>query len=70
MLRGLALDYYYINLKNVTLILLFNQICDAIRNYFEGPEYRRGILERWNLITLRSIIGKNKNARKLTLDYL
>ena len=44
MLRGLALNYYYTNLKNIIITLLFNQICDAIRNYFKGPEYRHGIL--------------------------
>jgi len=44
MLRGLVLNYYYTNLKNVTLTLLFNQIYNATRNYFEGPKYRRGIL--------------------------
>ena len=70
MLRGLALNHYYTNLKNITLTLLFNQICDAIYNYFKGPKYRRGILGQWNLITLRSIISKGKNIRKLTLDCL
>ena len=43
-LRGLALDHYYTNLKNITLTLLFDQIYDAICNYFEGPKYRYGIL--------------------------
>ena len=70
MLRGLALDHYYTNLKNVTLTLLLNQICDATRNYFEGPKYRRSILGQWNSITLRSIISKGENTRKLTLDCL
>jgi len=70
MLRGLVLNYYYTNLKNVTLTLLFNQICDAIRNYFKGPKYRRSILGRWNATTLKSTVGKSENARKLTLDYL
>ena len=70
MLRGLVLDYYYTNLKSVTLTLSFDQICDATRNYFEGPEYRWGILGRWNSTTLKSIIGKGENARKLTLDCL
>lgn len=68
MLRGLALDYYYTNLKNVTPTPPFDQICDTTRNYFEGPEYRRSILGRWNLTTLKSVIGKN--TRKLTLDCL
>jgi len=70
MLYGLALNHYYTNLKNVTITLSFDQICDAIHNYFEGPKYRRSILGQWNVITLKSIIGKSENARKLTLDYL
>jgi len=70
MLRGLALNHYYTNLKNITLTLLFNQIYNATRNYFKGPKYRRGILGRWNLITLKSIIGKSENTSKLTLDCL
>ena len=70
MLRGLALNHYYTNLKDIALTLPFNQICNAICNYFEGPKYRRGILGRWNLTTLKSIIGKSENARKLILDYL
>ena len=70
MLRGLALNHYYTNLKNVTLTLSFDQIYDATRNYFKGPKYRRGILGQWNLITLRSIISKGENTGKLTLDCL
>jgi len=70
MLRGLALDHYYTNLKNVSLTLLFNQIYNATRNYFKGPKYRRGILGQWNLTTLRSIISKGENTGKLTLNCL
>jgi len=70
MLRGLALNHYYTNLKNVTLTLLFNQIYNAICNYFKGPKYRRSILGWWNVITLKSTIDKSENARKLTLDCL
>jgi hypothetical protein len=70
MLRGLALDHYYTNLKNVTMTLSFNQICDATRHYFEGPEYRRGILGQWNSITLRSVMSKGENTGKSTLDCL
>src|SRR6266699_2078364 len=43
MLYGLVLNHYYTNLKNVTLTLSFDQICDTTRNYFKGPKYRRGI---------------------------
>ena len=70
MLYGLALNYYYTNLKNVTMTLLFNQICNIIYYYFEGPKYRRGILGQWNLITLYSVISKGENTGKLTLDCL
>jgi len=70
MLRGLALNHYYTNLKNVTITLLFNQICNIIYYYFKGPKYRRGILGQWNLITLQSVISKSENTSKLTLDCL
>ena len=69
-LRGLALDHYYTNLKNITITLSFNQICDATCHYFKGPKYRRGILGQWNSITLRSIMSKGKNTGKSTLDCL
>ena len=43
-LHGLALDYYYINLKSNPLSVPFNKLCKAIYNYFKGLEYRRDIL--------------------------
>ena len=70
MLRGLILNHYYTNLKNITITLLFNQIYNTIYHYFKGPEYRRSILGQWNSITLKSIISKSKNTSKSTLDYL
>lgn len=70
MLRGLALDHYYTNLKNTTQTPSFDQVCDATRCYFEGPEYRRSILGRWNSLTLESIIHKTDNTGKSTLDCL
>ena len=70
MLCGLALDHYYTNLKNVTQTSSFDQICNATRNYFEGPKYRRGILRQWNLITLRSVMSKGQNTSKSILDCL
>ena len=44
MLRGLVLDYYYTNLKSKPLGAPFNKLCEAIYNYFKGPEYKRNIL--------------------------
>jgi hypothetical protein len=44
MLYGLALDYYYTNLKSNPLSAPFNKLCKATHNYFKGPEYKRDIL--------------------------
>jgi len=43
-LRGLALNHYYTNLKSNPLSIPFNKLYKATRNYFKGPEYRRNIL--------------------------
>jgi hypothetical protein len=59
MLRGLALDHYYTNLKSNPLGVPFDKLCEATRNYFEGPEYKRDILTQWNAIKLRTVIDKN-----------
>jgi hypothetical protein len=44
MLRGLALDHYYTNLKSNPLGVSFDKLYKATYNYFEGPEYKRNIL--------------------------
>jgi hypothetical protein len=68
MLRGLALDHYYTNLKSNPLSISFNKLCEATRNYFEGLEYKRDILTQWNMIKLRTII--NKHTKKSTIECL
>jgi hypothetical protein len=68
MLRGLALNYYYTNLKSNPLGVSFDKLCEAIYNYFKGPEYRRNILTQWNVIKLRTVI--NKNTEKLIIECL
>jgi hypothetical protein len=57
MLRSLALDHYYANIANKQLD--FDGICNAITNYFEGPEYKRSVLSKWNSTSLRSVIDNN-----------
>ena len=52
MLRGLALDHYYTNLKSNPLSVLFNKLYKATRHYFKRPEYKRDILTQWNAIKL------------------
>ena len=44
MLRSLALDYYYTNLKNRPTAISFEQVYNATRNYFKGSKYKRSIL--------------------------
>jgi hypothetical protein len=70
MLRGLALDHYYSSIKGAisTYNLSFNQVCESTRNYFEGPEYKRGVLGRWNSTILKAIM--QKNSGKSTEDCL
>ena len=70
MLHGLALNHYYTTLKNITKTLTLDQICNTTCQYFEGPEYRCGILGQWNSTTLKSVISKSENAGKSTTDCL
>ena len=43
-LRGLALNHYYTNLKSNPFSVSFNKLYKATYNYFKGPEYKRDIL--------------------------
>ena len=47
MLRSITLNFYY---KNKATYITFNDIYNAIRNYFKGLEYKRGSnkVERYN----------------------
>ena len=65
MLRGITLDFYYENKATYTT---FNSICNAVHNHFKGLEYKRGILIKWNAITFKTVIIKNKS--KSTGDCL
>ena len=68
MLRGLALDHYYTNLRSNPLNIPFNKLYKAIYNYFEGLEYKYDILTQWNAIKLQTVI--DKNPEKSTIKYL
>jgi len=65
MLYGIALDFYY---RNKATYTTFNGIYNAIRNHFEGLEYKRGVLTKWNAITLKIVIIKSEG--KSTEDCL
>ena len=57
MLRSITLNFYC---RNKAMYTTFNGIYNAIRNYFEGLEYKRGVLIKWNAITLKTVIIKNE----------
>ena len=57
MLRSIALNFYY---KNKATYTTFNGICNTIRNYFKGLEYKRRVLIKWNAITLKIVIIKSE----------
>ena len=42
MLKGLALDFYYLN--NTINKSSFQDICSAIQTYFKGLKYKKGVL--------------------------
>ena len=51
MLRGLTLKYYFIYLKDLNL----KNIYIGLKLYFKGDEYKRNILLKWNVITLKQV---------------
>jgi hypothetical protein len=57
MLYSITLNFYY---KNKATYTTFNNIYNAIYNYFKGLEYKRGVLTKWNAITLKTVIIKNE----------
>jgi hypothetical protein len=46
MLKDLTFDYYYANMFTMSIItlIIFDEVCFSMRNYFEDAEYRRSIL--------------------------
>jgi hypothetical protein len=65
MLKKLALNYYYANVTNSkNASFTFDDVCIAMMNYFEDAEYKRSILNKWNNLTLKSIMSKTENKRK------
>jgi len=57
MLCGITLNFYY---RNKATYITFNSIYNAIRNYFKGLEYKRGVLTKWNAITLKIVMVKSE----------
>jgi hypothetical protein len=45
MLKDLTLNYYYSNMST-DILIIFDEVCFSMRNYFEDVEYRRSILTK------------------------
>jgi hypothetical protein len=56
MLKGLAQDYYYSSSMSTRT---FEEACNHIRQFFEGPEFYRKNLNEWNATSLQSVINEN-----------
>lgn len=59
MLRGAALKHFYTSIKTNTHITNLSEACENMRETFEGEEYKRSMLTKWNNISLRTVITKN-----------
>ena len=64
-LYSITLNFYY---KNKATYTTFNNICNTICNHFKGLEYKYKVLIKWNAITLKTVIIKNKG--KFIKNYL
>jgi hypothetical protein len=56
MLKGAAEDHYYTNMLSK---MTWETACNHIRNYYEGTAFHRKNLDKWNSITLSTIIAEN-----------
>ena len=61
MLRGAALKYYYTTCKTDPRMTQLADLCNSVRSTFEGAEYKRSMLTKWNALSLRQIISKNSD---------
>ncbi|POS82713.1 hypothetical protein EPUL_005350, partial [Erysiphe pulchra] len=66
MLKGLAFDFYYANISSIPKT--FDDVCKLFQDYFEGEEYKRGVLEKWNNVNLQSTTKQFSN--KSTIECL
>lgn len=60
MLKRLALNYYYAHLSINNDRATFDDVCFAIKSYFEESEYKRSVLSRWNTLSLQKTMNKNE----------
>ncbi len=57
MLSGRALSHYYAN--QIEFGYSFDHFCTSMRSFFEGPEWQRCNLNKWQTINIGAIIAAN-----------
>ncbi|RKF81528.1 hypothetical protein GcC1_025040 [Golovinomyces cichoracearum] len=72
MLKDDALDYYYDDIQPIlTSTTSFDGVTSMIRDYFEGPEYRRGVQQMWHNTNLISKIAKTpEKSVKVNFEFV
>jgi hypothetical protein len=70
MLKGAALKHYYTTCKTDPKMTQLADLCYSIRNTFEGAEYKRSMLTKWNVLSLRQVISKNPDKDTETCLHL
>jgi hypothetical protein len=61
MFKRLALNYYYSNVINSKASLTLDDVYVSIMSYFEDAEYKRSIPNKWNNITLKTVMLFNED---------
>jgi hypothetical protein len=56
MLKGLAQDHFYNHRLSERT---YDEACENIRGFFEGPAAQRSALDKWNSINLADLMAKN-----------
>lgn len=69
MLSGPAISHYYSNMASNNQAT-FKIMCQSTKNYFEGEEYKRIRLARWEQLSLRLVINENDGKGRSTCECL
>lgn len=60
MLIGLVLNSYYLNINTSAIAINLNQVYVFIKTYFERAKYKQNSFFKFNKLTIKFVINKNK----------
>jgi hypothetical protein len=70
MLKEAALKHYYTTCKTDPRMTQLADLCSSVRSTFEGAEYKRSMLTKWNVLSLQQVISKNPDKDTKTCLHL